>query len=75
MKLRNVPYRAIHQELAALLRGTQGKFLHTYNDHPNIWRRYVGFKVSKVMTRLNTDEMATASHRTFPQLIRRNYGG
>jgi hypothetical protein len=34
---------------------------------------YKGFKISEVVTRLNTDKMATANRRPFRQLIIRNY--
>jgi len=76
-----VPYRKgippfterSHMELASLLRGIQGKFLLTYNDHPSIRKLYTGFKISEVVTRLNTDKTATANRRPFRQLIIRNY--
>ncbi|HYB84958.1 MAG TPA: hypothetical protein VED86_06480 [archaeon] len=51
----------------------QGKWLLTYNDHPRIRELYEGFKISEVVTRLNTDKMATANRRPFRQLIIRNY--
>ena len=76
-----VPYRKkippfteqCHIDLAKLLAKVQGKWLLTYNDHPRIRELYDGFKISEVVTRLNTDKMATANRRPFRQLIIRNY--
>ena len=77
----SVPYRkgipafmeTVHQDLASLLKGIQGKFLLTYNDHPRVRELYKGFKMSEVVTRLNTDKLATANRRPFRQVIIRNY--
>jgi DNA adenine methylase len=76
-----VPYRkgippfmdCDHEDLAKLLANVHGKWLLTYNDHPRIRELYEGFKTYEVVTRLNTDKMATANRRPFRQLIIRNY--
>jgi hypothetical protein len=34
---------------------------------------YKGFRISEVVTRLNTDKMATANRRPFQQLMIRSY--
>lgn len=60
--------------LPKILAKVQGRWLLTYNDHPHIRELYKGFKISEVVTRLNTDKMATANRRPFRQLIIRNYG-
>jgi DNA adenine methylase len=62
-----------HQDLAKILAKVHGKWLLTYNDHPRIRELYKGFKISEVVTRLNTDKLATANRRPFRQLIIRNY--
>jgi len=61
-------------DLSTLLSKVRGKWLLTYNDHPRIRELYKGYKISEVVTRLNTDKMPTANRRLFRQLIIRNYG-
>ena len=76
-----VPYRKgippfreeSHVDLATLLSKIQGRFLLTYNDHSRVRELYKAFKVSEVVSRLNTDKMATANRRLFRQLVIRNY--
>ncbi len=37
-----------HEKLAGLLRIIKGRFILTYNDHPDIWRLYEGFQFRQV---------------------------
>ena len=77
----SAPYRegipafreTVPQDLAALLKGMQGEFLLTYNDHPRTRELYKGVKFFEVVTRLNTDKLPTANRRPFRQLIIRTY--
>jgi hypothetical protein len=50
-----------HLDLAKILAKVHGKWLLTYNDHPRIRKLYRDFKISEVVTRLNTDKSATAN--------------
>jgi DNA adenine methylase len=77
----SVPYRkgippfteTDHVDLARILTKVHGRWLLTYNDHPRIRELYKGFEIFEVVTRLNTDKLATANRRPFRQLIMRNY--
>ncbi|MGA8903666.1 MAG: DNA adenine methylase [Candidatus Bathyarchaeia archaeon] len=63
-----------HEDLAALLRHVDAKWLLTLNDHPRVRELYRGYRVTKVDTQMATAKVAAGEKRPrLRQLIIRNY--
>jgi DNA adenine methylase len=65
-----------HEELNERLKGLKGKWLLTYNDVPEIWDLYSGYKIERVtLPKVASDSRSTDGLREYyNHLIIRNYG-
>lgn len=61
-----------HEELAAILRRIKGRFILTYNDHPDIWDLYEGLQFRQVEGNYSVSRKADG-RRSFGQLITTNF--
>lgn len=60
-----------HEEMAEQLRGIQGKFILSYNDHPQIRALYDGFKIDEVETNYTMSAQTNSTRKT--ELLIKNF--
>jgi len=61
-----------HEQLAGLLKKIKGRFILTYNDHPDIWRLYEGCEFKQVKGNYSISKEAI-KRRSYAQLIIMNF--
>ena len=61
-----------HKRLAKILKNIKGRFILSYNDHPEIWELYKGLKFRQVEGKYSVARLADG-RRSFGELIITNF--
>ena len=61
------------EQMARAVHGLKGKFLLSYNDHPDVRRAFRGYKIEKVQHIYEMPRSSTGSTKQVTELLIRNY--